>query len=1676
MKKIYFYLLFISTFLGFSQTISVNTTTYTVPQLVQDVLIDSPCALVSNFSSSPTCGIGYFQYTGSNFDFSSGVILRNGNVANSAGNYTDTNLTSTCSLTGDAQLQAISDANGGTQSINDVSFIQFDFTPLTDRFSFNYVFASNEYGTFQCNFSDVFAFILTDLTTGISTNLAVVPTTTTPVSVTTIREDDYNSLCASSNPSLFDTYNVGNPAAVMNMRGYTVPLTAFADVIPNRNYRIKLVIGDYQDTQYDSAVFIEAGSFNVGLAQIEYPYGVGIVTDDMTEVNGFALCPGETKVIDSGLDPADYNFVWTLNTGVLVGETGSTLVVDQPGTYCVQASNISGPSCTQTDCIIVEYLPGITLNPNPNDLYSCDYVFNLNDNISSILGALSPSDYDVSFYATQADAEAGTPQLPSPAPTAFVATNIVTPIYVRVENFTTPCPAFTQFDAIVNTVLPTASISGTTTIPAGSTAVITFTGTPNATVTYNINGGPNQTIVLNASGIATLTTPALTVTTTYNILSVFDGSCTASLTGSAVVTVTNDPTSTISANTICSGQTGTLTFTGTPGAEVLFTDGVSNFTVTLDASGNATFTTVALTADTTYTLISATTVTPPATASLTASATVVVVGLPTATISGTTSICSGSTTTISFSGTAGAVVTYTINAGANQTITLDASGNATLTTPALTADTTYALVSVALGSCSQNQTGSALVTILPLPTASISGTTTICSGTTTTISFSGTANATVTYTVDSGAPQTIVLDAAGNATLTTPILTAPSTYALVSVASMSVPVCTSTVSGNAVISIQALPTATIAANTICSGQTGTLTFTGTPGALVTFFDGTSNQTVTLDASGNATYTTGVLTADATYSLVSAATTVAPICSQTQTGSATVVVTALPTATISGTTSICSGSTTTISFSGTAGAVVTYTINAGANQTITLDASGNATLTTSALTADTTYALVSVAAACATSISGSAMITILPLPTATIAANTICTGNTGEVTFTGTPNADVTFTDGITTQTITLNGSGAAVYTTPILVSNTTYTLVSVATTTAPICNQTLTGSATVIVNQQPVVTATPASETICSGTNTNINLSSTITGTTYTWTVVATGVTGASNGSGSIINQSLSTTTAGVDGMVVYTITPTAAGCTGLPITVQVNVTSRPEVTITSASTSYCDGSVTNITLSSTIPGTTYTWNALSSNLDTTLVFSGSGSTISQTLDLVNNLNVGFVTYSVTPFANGCSGTPQQITIYANPIPEMTASPTLSEICSGDTAHIDFTSNISGVSYSWTFSATGVTGASNGSGTSIDQVLTSSDATTGGFVIYTITPELNGCLGTSVTVQVDVKPRPEFFGTIPTTILCSGETTNIGLSASITGTNFEWTVVSSNITGASDGSGIAIVQTLEAPSVTGTAVYTVVPVLNGCYGSPITVTVTVNPLPKPVLEDGTLCIIQATGEVYQTYTLNTGLSATGYSFDWYFNGGLIAGANAPTYTADEVGLYSVIVTNTTTTCESEEVFATVDFVNPATSFSTVVTEAFTNNATITVSVPDGTGTLLYQLDEGAYQESNVFTGVSAGEHTVTVIDTEGCTFMTQTVLVIDYPKYFTPNGDGHNDTWNIIGMNQADAKLYIFDRYGKLIKQISPSSGSDGWDGTYNGQQLPSTDYWFSLDYTENGAAKQFKAHFSMKR
>ncbi len=165
-------------------------------------------------------------------------------------------------------------------------------------------------------------------------------------------------------------------------------------------------------------------------------------------------------------------------------------------------------------------------------------------------------------------------------------------------------------------------------------------------------------------------------------------------------------------------------------------------------------------------------------------------------------------------------------------------------------------------------------------------------------------------------------------------------------------------------------------------------------------------------------------------------------------------------------------------------------------------------------------------------------------------------------------------------------------------------------------------------------------------------------------------------------------------------------------------------------------------------------------------------------------------------------------------------------------------------------------------------------------------------------------------------------------------------------------------------------------------------------------------------------------------------------------------------------------------VNPSNSILNLnwtVTDAFSKNQIVTVTDPIGVN-YIYQLDNGTFQVSNVFENVSSGIHSITVKDVNGCSELTDNnVLVIGYPKFFTPNGDTYNDTWNISGLSfQLNSRIYIFDRYGKLLKDISPNG--PGWDGNYTGHPMPATDYWFTVEYREQGITKKFKSHFSLKR
>jgi gliding motility-associated-like protein len=222
-----------------------------------------------------------------------------------------------------------------------------------------------------------------------------------------------------------------------------------------------------------------------------------------------------------------------------------------------------------------------------------------------------------------------------------------------------------------------------------------------------------------------------------------------------------------------------------------------------------------------------------------------------------------------------------------------------------------------------------------------------------------------------------------------------------------------------------------------------------------------------------------------------------------------------------------------------------------------------------------------------------------------------------------------------------------------------------------------------------------------------------------------------------------------------------------------------------------------------------------------------------------------------------------------------------------------------------------------------------------------------------------------------------------------------------------------------------------------------------------------------------TYTLATGLPSALYTFVWSDSTGVISGAAGSSYTAIAPGAYTVQVTNALTGCVNSASATITPSLPPSAVYATA-SSYFADDQIVTVTVTPP-GDYEYQLDNGAFQEGNQFSDLSSGTHTITVKDKYGCGSKTTTIRIIDYPKFFTPNDDGYNDTWNIFDLNgQANAKIYIFDRFGKLLKEISPSG--IGWDGIYNGKPLPSTDYWFQVDYEENAVSKEFRSHFSLKR
>ncbi len=1388
-----------------------------------------------------------------------------------------------------------------------------------------------------------------------------------------------------------------------------------------------------------------------------------------------------------------------------------------------------------------------------------------------------------------------------------------------------------------------ASVSENT-ICSGTSTAINLTS-DSAGTTFNwvaqqegvsgaINGTGNTIVqTLNTIG-------SLPGTVTYTITPILNGCEGNPISVSIIVNPKPTAVATPTSQTICSGTSTNIALTsGTSGTTYSWTvvqNGVSGATA---GSGNSiTQTLEATTANSgtaIYTIIPTANgcVGEPVTVTITVNAIPTVVATP---VSQT--LCSGSTTNIALSSTTtGTTYIWTVVqngvsgalAGSGNTI----SQNLTAT-GANSGTVTYTIIPTANGCVGEPITVIITVDAKPVVVATPSSQI-LCSGTTTNIALSSnTPGTTYSWTVAQNGVSGAV---AGSGNLISQMLSATGsnpgtvTYTIIPTANGCIgePI-TVEVTVNPIPVVIATPLN----QTLCSGSSTNIVLSSATSETTYSWTVVQNGVAGAVAGNGDTIsqsltTTGPNSGTVTYSIT-------PTANGCVGQPITVTITVNPIPQVVATPStqtLCSGSATNIELSSlTTGTTYNWTVvqdgvigaiaGNGENIVQTLTATGPNSGTV-------TYTITPIANGCVGEpINVTIIVNAIPIATATPTSQTVCSGSTTNIVL-SSESTDTTFTWTVVQNGVTgaIDGSGELIaqnlFASGPNAGTAIYTITPVANgcTGEPI-------TVTITVNAIPEVVATPTSQSLCSGSSTDIVLSSLTSGTTYNWTVVQNGVSGAVAGTGNTISQNL-TASGPSTGTVVYSITPIANGCIGETIDVRIEIKPRPTINIFAEALNLCSGTTTNITFESNTVGVNYTWTASSNGVtgassgsgnsitdtlttmqsgtvtytiipefegcigesktvtinvnsfivpqfeqvdavcegesladlptvslngiqgtwspainnretttyyftptitnsgstcntttsmtivvfpkpvavlsnttdvictgqtidfnfqssvpNTTFIYNvvstnvegaagGQGNTVSHTL-INNSTNAGSIVYAITPFANNCQGETIYKELIVNPIPVMNYTVSDTTICTGESVSASFTSSIPGTTYSWQIISNNVTGATQGTGTTFTHSLTTLNPN-GGTVKYIVTPSFNGCKGDYIEFEIFVKPRPEVFGPSQLTI-CSGQNAFIELSASHPDVTYEYTVNSNNVMGAFSGTGNIIDQMLETLNESiGTVTYTITPYLNGCSGSPINVIVRVNPLKYIELPDGYICYDLRTGEATTTYTINSGLNTTQFNIVWLKDGEIIQGQSGASLVVNQSGNYQIQAINTTTGCEAISDIAVISESFVAESVSAHVSNNL-DSGTITVVV-QGTGNYLYQLDNGNFQEENVFTNVLPGNHTVTIKDLEGCTYEVLEVKVISFPNFFTPNGDGINDTWNIWSLSdQQDAEIFIMDRYGKLLRQISPAGS--GWDGTYNGTEVPSTDYWFVVKYRDGiqQEFKEFKSHFSLKR
>lgn len=1021
--------------------------------------------------------------------------------------------------------------------------------------------------------------------------------------------------------------------------------------------------------------------------------------------------PAPTITFTGANGTAPYTFTYTINGGAnqTVTSVGTTATVTAPtgtvGTFSynlVSVSESSANGCSQTQVGTAT----VTVNPLPTATIAGTATVCQNGATQTITftGANGTAPYTFTYNinggANQTVVSIGNTATVA-APTGTVGTFNYNLVSVASSSGCSQVQLGTA--TITVSPLPTATIAGTMAVCQGGVSpTITFTGangTAPYTFTYNINGGANQTVV-STGATATISAPTGTVGTfNYNLVSVSStNGCAQAQVGTATITVNPNPTPIINGATdYCAGTSAALS-TSIPFASYVWSTGSTNPTVNVTIANNPITVTVTNAAGCTGT-----------------SAVFTVMENNVANYNSTIEICQGATAIIhgNVQSTSGVYsqtfilgtgcdsvsnVTLVvnplpvINAGVDQTVcsgtpvTINATGAPNLAWS--NGVSNGVPFNQAVGTVNYTATGTDAngcvntdvmsVTVNPLPTATIAGTVTVCQNAANpTITFTG-ANGTApyifTYNINGGVNQTVVSTGA-TATVSAPTGTSGVfNYSLVSVSEASSNACSQAQVGTATVTVNTLPTATIAGTVaICqNGASPTITFTGANGtAPYTFtynINGGANQTVvSTGATATVAAATGIV-GTFNYNLVSVSESSATGCSQAQAGIATITVNPLPTATIAGTVTICQNDVEpTITFTGANGTVpytFTYNINGGANQTVTsIGTTATVSVPTSVI-GIFDYNLLSVTDASSTGCSqvqaGTATVTVIPNPTATISGTVdVCLGDASPtITFTGANGvAPYTFTYNVNNSgniTVTSVGNTATISVPTLIAGVFNVNLVGVDDANAG-CSQTQTGTAIVTVNALPNVFA-GNDFSICEGDQAVLTGSG---ATNYVWDQ------GAVNG---VLFTPAATNT--------YTVTGTDAnGCMNTD-DVLITVEPAPVVSFIGDNLSGC--APLTVTFTNTTPGSLddCIWT-----FENGTVLSGCGS-VTTTFNTPGMYDVTLTTTSTT----GCTASTtytDYIYVEADPVASFSPSSTL---ISNLNPEVYFLNTSSGaVNYTWDF-------------------------------------------------------------------------------------------------------------------------------------------------------------------------------------------------------------------------------------------------------------------------------------------------------------------------------------------------------------------------------------------------------